>query len=33
MMDEESRLGWWDHEFFTEFREMIRASKSAAADK
>src|SRR5580704_13196217 len=24
MMDEESRLGWWDHEFFAEFREMIR---------
>jgi putative two-component system response regulator len=33
MMDEESRLGWWDHEFFAEFRRMIRASKSAAADK
>ena len=33
MMDEESRLGWWDHEFFAEFREMIRASKSAATDK
>lgn len=33
MMDEESRLGWWDHEFFEEFREMIRASKSAAMDK
>ena len=33
MMDEESRLGWWDHEFFAEFREMIRASKSAATEK
>ena len=33
MMDEESRLGWWDHEFFAEFREMIRARKSTPADK
>jgi putative two-component system response regulator len=33
MMDEESRLGWWDHEFFAEFREMIRASRSVATDK
>jgi putative two-component system response regulator len=30
MMDEESRLGWWDHEFFAEFRDMIRTSKSGA---
>jgi putative two-component system response regulator len=33
MMDEESRLGWWDHEFFAEFREMIRVRKSTPADK
>ena len=33
MMDEESRLGWWDHEFFAAFREMIRASQSRATAK
>ena len=31
MMDEESGLGWWDHELFAEFRDMIRAMKLAAA--
>jgi len=33
MMDEESGLGWWDHELFAAFRDMIRASKSAATDE
>jgi putative two-component system response regulator len=28
MMEEESGLGWWDHELFAEFRDMIRTSKS-----
>jgi putative two-component system response regulator len=29
MMDEESGLGWWDHDLFAAFREMIRTSKPA----
>lgn len=31
LMDAESGLGWWDHELFAAFREMISNARGAAA--
>jgi putative two-component system response regulator len=30
IMDDEAKLGWWDQELFSKFREMIRNGRSAA---